>query len=120
MGRVISPVTRDEKTRLWESSMDHATRPDGSVNWVVFKQDYFGYTIIGDLSSSSGSDSDSSDSDCVFLYATSGSDHMKEVCHYILLEQNVFNIATLSFNDNKVLKVQLDMLIFVQVWRTID
>jgi len=34
-----------------------------------------------------------------------------------LLEQNVFNIATLSFDDNKVLKVQLDMLIFVQVRR---
>jgi len=25
----------------------------------------------------------------------------------------MFNIATLSFDDNKVLKVQLDMLIFV-------
>ena len=37
-----------------------------------------------------------------------------------LLEQNVFNFATLSFDDNKVLKVQLDMLIFVQLSRTID
>jgi len=27
------------------------------------------------------------------------------------LEQNVFNIITLSFDDNKILKVQLDMLI---------
>jgi len=35
-------------------------------------------------------------------------------------EQNVFNIATLCFDDNKVLKVQLDMLIFVKVSRTID
>jgi len=34
-----------------------------------------------------------------------------------LLEQNVFNFATLCFDDNNVLKVQLDMLIFVQVWR---
>jgi len=40
--------------------------------------------------------------------------------NYVLLEQNVFNITTLSFDDNKVLKSQLDMLIFVQVWRTID
>jgi len=31
----------------------------------------------------------------------------------------VFNIATLCFDDNNVLKVQLDMLIFVQVCRTI-
>jgi len=31
-----------------------------------------------------------------------------------VLEQNVLNIATLSFDDNKVLKVQLDMLIFKQ------
>jgi len=38
----------------------------------------------------------------------------------IMLEQNVFNIATLSFDDNKVLKVQSDMLIFVQVCKTID
>lgn len=37
-----------------------------------------------------------------------------------LLEQNVFNIVTLSFDDNKVLKVQLDKLIFVQVCRIID
>jgi len=36
------------------------------------------------------------------------------------LEQNVFNIVTLSFDDNKVLKVQVDTLIFVQVCRTID
>jgi len=36
------------------------------------------------------------------------------------LEQNVFKIAILSFDDNKVLKVQLDMLIFVQVCNTID
>jgi len=39
----------------------------------------------------------------------------------ILLEQNVFNITLKSFDDNKVLKnCQLDMLIFVQVYRTID
>jgi len=37
-----------------------------------------------------------------------------------VLEQNVFNIATLSFDDNNVLKVQLDMLIFVQVYKTIN
>jgi len=37
-----------------------------------------------------------------------------------LLEQNVFNIVTLSFDDNKVLKSQMDMLIFVPVCRTIN
>jgi len=37
-----------------------------------------------------------------------------------VLEKNVFNIATLSFDDNKVIKLILDMLIFVQVCRTID
>jgi len=38
-----------------------------------------------------------------------------------LLEQNEFNITLKSFEDNKVLKnCQLDMLIFVQVYRTID
>jgi len=31
-----------------------------------------------------------------------------------------FNISTFSFDDNKVLKFQLGMLIFVQVCRTID
>jgi len=37
------------------------------------------------------------------------------------LEQNVFNITLKGFDDNKVLKnCQLDMLIFVQVYRTID
>jgi len=36
------------------------------------------------------------------------------------LEQNVFNNAPLSFDDNKVLKVQLDILIFVQVCMTIN
>jgi len=30
-----------------------------------------------------------------------------------MLEQNVFNIITLSFDENKILKVKLDMLIFV-------
>jgi hypothetical protein len=29
----------------------------------------------------------------------------KEIQRIIMLEQNVFNIATLSFDDNKVLKV---------------
>jgi len=38
---------------------------------------------------------------------------------FCMLEQNVFNIKTLSFDDNKLLKSQLDMLIFVQVCRTI-
>ena len=38
-----------------------------------------------------------------------------------LLEQNVFNITLKGFDDNKVLKnYQLDMLIFVQVYRTIN
>jgi len=38
-----------------------------------------------------------------------------------MLEQNVFKITLKSFYDNKVLKnCQLDMLIFVQVYRTID
>jgi len=36
-----------------------------------------------------------------------------------MLEQNVFNITTLSFDDNMALKCQLYMLIFVQVRRTI-
>jgi len=36
-----------------------------------------------------------------------------------LLEQNVFNIITLSFDDNKVFKCQLERLIFVQVCRAI-
>ena len=31
----------------------------------------------------------------------------------------MFNITTLGFDDNKILKCQLDMLIFVQVCRTI-
>jgi len=37
-----------------------------------------------------------------------------------MLEQNVFNNDSLSFDSNKVLKVQLDMLIFFQVHKTID
>jgi len=37
------------------------------------------------------------------------------------LEQNVFNITLKSFDDNKVSKnCQLDLLIFVQVYKTID
>jgi len=40
---------------------------------------------------------------------------------HCVLEQNVFNITLKGFDDNKVLKnCQLDMLIFVQVYRTID
>jgi hypothetical protein len=79
MGRVMVPTTRDEKSTLWRDSMDHAKWLDGSVNWAVFEQGYFDYTIIRDLSSSSGSNSDSSDSDCVFLYSTSGSNSRSEV-----------------------------------------
>jgi len=38
-----------------------------------------------------------------------------------VLEQNEFKITLKSFDDNKVLKnYQLDMLIFVQVHRSID
>jgi len=39
---------------------------------------------------------------------------------YFMFEQTMFNIVTLSFDDNKILKVQLDMLIFVQLCGTID
>ena len=40
---------------------------------------------------------------------------------YCVLEQNEFNFTLKSFDDNKVLKnCQLDILIFVQVYRTID
>jgi len=38
-----------------------------------------------------------------------------------MLEQNVFNITLKSFDDKNVLKIcQLNMLIFVQVYMTID
>jgi len=38
-----------------------------------------------------------------------------------MLEQNEFNITLKSFDDNKVLKnCQLDMLIFVKVYKTIQ
>ena len=38
-----------------------------------------------------------------------------------VLEQNVFHITLKSFDDNKVLQnCQLDMLIFVQVYKTLD
>jgi len=41
--------------------------------------------------------------------------------HEVLLEQNMFDNATLSFDDNKgIKKCQLNMLIFVQVCKTID
>ncbi len=40
---------------------------------------------------------------------------------FVLFEQTVFNITLKSFDDNKVLKnCQMDMLIFVQVYMTID
>ena len=39
---------------------------------------------------------------------------------WILLEQNKFEQCLLSFDDSKVLKNQLDMLIFVQVYKTKD
>ena len=38
---------------------------------------------------------------------------------WVLSEQNVFNITTLCFDDNRVLKCQLKLVIFVQVCRTI-
>ena len=38
-----------------------------------------------------------------------------------MLEQNEFNITLKNFDDNKVLKsCQLNMIIFVQVYTTID
>jgi len=44
-----------------------------------------------------------------------------KVANNILLEQNVLDNTTLSFDDNKVLKkCQLDILISVQVCRNID
>jgi len=43
-------------------------------------------------------------------------EYLQVSCFLTLLEQNVFNITTLSFDDNKVLKCQLNMLIFVQVY----
>ena len=46
--------------------------------------------------------------------------HLNNKIELDVLEQNVFNNAFLSFDDNKVLKVQLDMLIFFQVCRTIN
>jgi hypothetical protein len=85
MGRDIAPITFEEEFRLWRDSMRHAKRPNGSISWVVFEQEYFGHSLLGGSSSSSDSESDdfdSSDSDCVFLYSTPGPLHKREICLY--------------------------------------
>jgi len=40
-------------------------------------------------------------------------------CDAIMLKQNEFKQCLLSFDDKNVLKIQLDMLIFVQVCMTV-
>jgi len=46
--------------------------------------------------------------------------HSNGTWDLVMLEQNVFNVVTLSFDDYNVLKFHLDMLIIVQVCRTMD
>lgn len=60
--------------------LKHATRPNGLIDWDVYKFGLFGHRVLSDLSSDSDT---SSDSNCVFLYATSGADHKGEVCQKI-------------------------------------
>jgi hypothetical protein len=47
MGRDIAPVTRKDRSKLFNASMKHATRPNGSVNWAAFEEGYFVHQVIG-------------------------------------------------------------------------
>jgi len=76
-----------DRSNLFSASIKHATRPNGSVNWTVFEEGYFGHQVISSSSSGSHSDSDSSfDSDYVFLYEKPGSPQGREICRYSPLE----------------------------------
>jgi len=62
-GRVVEPVSFEEKCRLWKASMNL----DGSVDWVVLEEGYHKHSLIGELSSDSESDDDSTDIECILL-----------------------------------------------------
>jgi len=77
-GKVISLTNSDERNKLRRDCLRHATRP----NWEVYELGLFGRRVLEELSSGSetnSNNSDGSDSDCVFLHATSRSDHRREV-----------------------------------------
>ena len=70
---VLEPVSFEEKCRLWRDSINHSKISDGTIDWVVFEQGYYGNSLLGELSYSSVSDEhEISDNDCVFFYSSPG------------------------------------------------
>jgi len=78
-GKVINPAERDQ---LRKDCLRHATSPNGVIDWEVYNLGFYGEDLFSELSSD-GNDDLGSGSDCVFLYASSGTAPKEEVCREI-------------------------------------
>jgi len=81
-GKVIDPTDHAERGRLRNDCLRHATRPNGVIDWEVYNLGLYGEILLSDLSSDT-KDSSGKDSDCVYLSATSGTDHKEDVSQEI-------------------------------------
>jgi len=77
--KVIDPTDLAKRDQLKKDCLRHATRPNGVIDWRAYNLGLYGEHLFIDLSSDS-SDGSGSGSDCVFLYATSGTNPNEEVC----------------------------------------
>lgn len=79
LGRVISPITKEEKRELWNQAIRHAKRPNGTIDLEILKTNYLGHPLFSNLSTSSDSDGgNNTDSDCVLLFSSSRSSHDRQ------------------------------------------
>jgi hypothetical protein len=69
-GKLVQPTERKKCLR-------HAIGPDGVINWDIYHEGLLGEELFSDLSSESSANL-GSDSDCVFLYATSGTNRKED------------------------------------------
>jgi hypothetical protein len=86
-GKLIYPTDPAERDQLRKECLRHATGPDGVINWDTYYLGLQGEKLFSDLSSESSINS-GSDSDCVFLFATSGTNRKEDECLEIYPFQN--------------------------------
>ena len=108
-GRVIPPANSTERDQFKRDCLRHATRSNGVIDWDAYELALHGEDLFIALSSDSDSIS-SSDSDCVFLYAKSGTDLKREFGQEICL----FTPPPLERQEESFLGFELEMESFAE------
>jgi len=103
---MIYPTNPAERDELKRDCLKHATMSNGLIDWEAYEIALYGNPLFSDVSSESSASS-SSDSDCIFLYATSGTNPKEDLSQ---------GICVSSLSSSKV-EGTTPLLIFSGEWK---